>query len=307
MYDSKFIIKGVDGVDSMVYVWEPSEVRGVLQIVHGSVEHIMRYDGFATYLKENGFIVYGHDIRGHGTSVNSESDLAYFSDNNNGFDLAISEIMEIKNVINEKHSGLKHFVLGHSMGTMLVRKILTQTTNYYDGVLLSGTGGGQKLLLNIAIMLSQVSMNKNGRRYRDERLHNLLYGTLSKKVKDSTTTVDFISSDPQVIKEYLEDEYCGVTVTTEYMYEMLKGIKYVNSKEAFVKTDKDTPIILLSGELDPVGGKKANEVRRIFNKLQKETSNVELKIYPNTRHEILNETNKMEVYNDCITFMSKYM
>ena len=304
MYDLSFNIKGKDELDSVVYVWEPKDPKGVLQIVHGSVEHMLRYEHFASFLKEAGYIVYGHDIRGHGKSVKCKDELSYFSDWDKGFDLAIDDVKTIGQIISEKHPTLKHFVLAHSMGTIIVRKLITESNDYCDGVVLSGTGGGKPLLLNAGIYLSKRSMRKNGRKYQDQKLHNLLYGTLNNGVKHPKTDLDFLSRDEVNVKNYIADELCGVTVTAEYIFEMLKAIKFVNSKKAYHQTDKNIPLYLFSGENDPVGGKKGKEVIQIYNKFKSfGVKDVKMKLYPEARHEILNETNKQEVYQDIIEWM----
>ncbi len=307
MYNSSFTTQGKDGIETFVYVWEPKEVKAIVQIVHGSVEHVLRYDDFATELTKHGYLVYGHDIRGHGKSLRNTSELAYFSDLDNGFDLAIQEVIQIGESIKQEHPNKKLFVFSHSMGTMIVRKLLSETKGYCDGVLLSGTGGGKPLLLNAGIYLAKRSMKKNGRKYRDEKLHDLLYGTLNREIKNPKTSVDFLSYSEENINNYLNDDLCGVTVTAEYIYEMLKGVKYVNSSRGFKDTDTETPIYLFSGQDDPVGGKNGSGVKHIYNKLKKAgVKDVDITLFPNTRHESLNEKNKEEVYNHCIRWIKKH-
>jgi len=308
MYNSSFTIVGSDGLKTFCHIWKPEDAKNakaVIQLVHGSIEHIKRYDHFASYLVSQGFIVYGHDIRGHGESISDLSSLAYFSDFDNGFDMCIEEIEEVGTHIRTNYPNKKLFLFAHSMGTMLARKLLVRHQNYCDGVILSGTGGGRPLLLSLGIKLAKKSMNKNGRKYRDEKLHKLVYGTLNNQIKNARTASDFISHDDTVVDAYINDPLCGVTATTEYIYEMLKGIRYVNSTKAYRLTDKNIPILFVSGENDPVGGTKCNEVKRIHKKFVKSgNKNSEIKIFTGLRHEIINELSKDEVYKYCIDWIS---
>ena len=283
----QFISK--DGMVIYGYKWLPdnTEVIAVMHIIHGSVEHAMRYINFGQYLTDNGIAVYIHEQRGHGKTAGEIENLSYFSDEDNGWELALYDISEVIKIIKYDLPEKPLFVLGHSMGSFLARDLVSQNTEKIDGLIITGTikkSFIDDLQFKIVGRYIKYRRRKKGRRYRDINLHKLVYEKLT------------LSRDEDIVKAYADDPYCGHTATLEYLDEMFKGMIKVSSSESFEDTEKSLPIYMLSGEKDKAGGKKVTTIYDAYKKAG--VRDVEYKIYPEAYHEILNEINREEVYQD---------
>jgi len=290
-----------DGMVIHAYEWLPdegAEIKGVVHIVHGSVEHIYRYKDFATYLTSRGFAVYGNDHRGHGKTAGGLENLSYMSDEKNGFDLTLEDLKRLNGLIKGKYPDSKVIMLGHSLGSFMLRKYACLYPDTYHGLILTGTGGGKKLMLRVGLALAGLLSLIKGRKTPSPLLHKMMYDPLNANVKNSNSKVDFISRDQGVVDAYLEDPYCGHLITVDYAMESLKGIYFCQKRASFALAQQ-VPLFILSGEEDLVGGKKGKEVTRVYEGYKKGGyRDIRLKLYPGCRHEILNELNKEEVYED---------
>lgn len=296
-----FSFNSKDALEIITYVWEPdnkTNVKGVVQIVHGSIEHALRYDDFAKELNKEGYVVYANDQRGHGKTAKSKDDLSYFSDMNNGWELAIYDLYTITKRIKMDYPNLPIFLFGHSMGSFLVRDYASAFGNNINGIIISGTSG-KNILLPIVKHMALKEMKKNGRKSRSRKLHDFVYGTLNKKIKNPKTSCDFISRDENEVNKYVNDPLCGYICTAEYIYEMIKGTIKVNNTACFNNTPNSVKVLIISGNTDPVGGTKGKGVKKVYNAYIKAgIKDVQIKLYKDARHEVLNELNKYEVYSD---------
>lgn len=287
-----------DGMEIYVYKWLPDndDIKAVLQITHGSIEHALRYEHFGKWLTEKGIAVYIHDQRGHGKTAGEIENLSYFSKEDNGWDLAIEDIYTVTKTIKKEFPNKPVFLLGHSMGSFEVRDYASRYGNEINGLLLSGTSSdsfSQILQYKFGLIYIKGLIKKNGKEFRSEKAHNMAYGNLN------------LSRDESVEKAYLEDPYCGHLCTLEYLNEMVGGALKVSTAPIFEKTPKDLPIYIFSGEKDKVGGKKVEKVYNKYNKAG--VKDVSYKIYDGAYHEVLNEINKEEVYTDVYDWMNKYL
>ncbi len=292
---------GNDGVKIYYDKYECSEAVGVIQIIHGSIEHGKRYQHFAEFLQANGFTVYVADLRGHGRSIGKK--LNYLSDNGDGWNLFVEETRTLTDIIKKENEHKKIFIFGHSMGSFVLRDYLSKYSELVDGAILSGTGSTSPIMSKILQLVIKLEIRKHGTEKYSEKLHKLIYGTLDKKAAKMGVS-SFISRDEAVINKYNDDPLCGETITIDYANEMAKGVLYIESKECF-KGMNDIPLLVFSGEKDPVGGTNCNFVTKIFNKYKSAgVTDATLKIYKSALHEMINETNKEEVYEDVLKWMT---
>jgi alpha-beta hydrolase superfamily lysophospholipase len=295
-----------DNIKIITYMWEPKEtvnIKGVIQIVHGSLEHAQRYNYFANELNKNGYIVYANDLRGHGKSAKTKDDLGHFSYKKNGWELAINDLHYITNRIREDYPHLPIYLFGHSMGSFLVRNYVSTYENKSDGFILSGTASSS-ILIHLIKLLAKLEIYKKGGTSRNIKLHNLVYGSLNRKIKNPKTSADFISRDMTEVKKYLQDPFCGYTATVEYIYEMLKGLIIANKNICFKSTPHHLKILLISGKKDPLGGYNGKGVLKVYNSyVNSGINNIKYKLYPKARHELINELNKKEVISDIINWL----
>lgn len=306
MIEKTFTITGADNVKLQCYKWmdESLAPKAVFYLVHGSLEHALRYKHVIEKLVSVGYIVYALDLRGHGKSVSSDELMFYFSDKKDGWGYVLDDINIFLDQIKNEYSDLPIYMYGHSMGSFLVREYIQTHGNKIDGVILSGSGVGEPILQSIVQFFAHLTMMLRGSKFKSPLLHHLVYGTLDSMVKDHKIKGDFISRDIEEVHKYQNDPLCNKTCTAEYAYEMLKGITNINKKSGYVKSKFKLPIYIMSGAEDPVGGKGKgiNKMRNMYKDVG--FDNITIKIYPEARHELFNELNRDEVINDMISWLN---
>ena len=292
-----------DGEKVFCYKWLPkinAPPKAAIQIAHGMAEHAKRYDRFARLLVDSGFCVYANDHRGHGNTAGLSGKVGHFADEN-GWNLAVKDMHAITCFIKGQYPGLPIFLFGHSMGSHMSRLYAAKHGGEIDGLLLTGTGRVNNVLISIVRAFAKVQMVVLGRKHKSPLLNTLVFGTLNQPFKGDKGC-EFISTDQAVIDAYEKDEYCGNTITPEFVYELFWCIKQAIKKETFAATPNDIPIYIGAGEFDTMGGKELAAVKKDVADFC-EHSDVTFKIYENMRHEILNEKNKQVVYKDIIEWL----
>lgn len=276
--------------------------KGVVQLVHGMEEHIGRYDEFANFLAENGFIVVGHDHLGHGKTAQTEEELGYFSEKNGWFYLA-EDIHILQNKIKQEYPDIPYIIMGHSMGSLLTRTYVTIYQDNLDGIIITGTSGQRSGLL-AGKLLAKLLMIFKGKKYKSKLLASLVTGSFNRQFKPNKTSVDWTTSDEKIIEEHIKDTNPHCKFTVSAYYELFTGSMYLNKKKNIKKTP-NIPILIFSGDKDPVG-EKGKGVKRVYQML-KETGkeHVTLKLFANGRHEMLNEVNREEVFDFVLNWMEK--
>lgn len=292
-----------EGVELNVYKWSPEgEVLGVVQISHGMTENILRYDEFAKYLNNKGFIVYGHDHRGHGLTAKSKDELGYIADNE-GFDWLVRDLYELMMMIKEENKGLPIYLFGHSMGSFVSQRFVELHGKEIDGLILSGSNGEPTKLAPIGIFLSNMEIKIFGRKHTSKMMDKLSFGDFNKKFKPNRTPYDWLCSVDSEVDKYIANEYCGFVCSASFYYDLLRGLRAIHKDENFSSIPKDLPIYILAGDMDPVGFFGKGIVNLYYKLKLTGVKDVEYKLYKNKRHEILNEDNKLEVMNDISTWL----
>ena len=232
--------------------WQNEEItkyRGVIQLVHGMEEHIGRYEDFAKLLMSQGYIVVGHDHLGHGNSAKTEEDLGYFA-KEDGWNRLVDDVHILQNEVAKEYPKLPYIMFGHSMGSLVTRTYLTKYQDHLAGVILSGTSG-QKSGLLVGQVLTKFIMLLKGERYRSGLLEYLVTGSFNKKFKPNRTKSDWITRDEKEIDKCQKDPKCGFNFTTNGYFNLLKGSYYLSKQKNINKT-ANVPILLMSGDKDPV-------------------------------------------------------
>jgi len=309
MNKSEYKLKASDGTQIHVYEWlpdEPSDVKACLQIAHGMAEHAKRYDDFATFLNKNGFAVFANDHRGHGKTAGSVENLGYFADEN-GFETVVDDMRVLTEKIRAEFPEKPVFLLGHSMGSFLSRYYAIEDASKIKGLILSGTAGDPGMLGKVGKTLSKLIAAFSGKKSPTPLMTALSFGAYNKQFKPNRTEFDWLSRDNEQVDKYVNDPYCGTVFTAGFYTDMLGGLLYVNQEAAIAKMRKDLPVYLISGDKDPVS-ENGKGVKEVFEKMKKAGLNdVEMKLYPDARHEILNELNKEEVYQDILNWLNKHI
>ncbi|HHZ13689.1 MAG TPA: alpha/beta hydrolase [Clostridiales bacterium] len=299
----------MDGVIINVHKWgleEGQAIKGVVQISHGMAEWAYRYDYFAKALNREGYIVYANDHRGHGLTAPSMEDVGYISDNDGFFD-KVEDMRELNQLIREEHPSLPVVLFGHSMGSFLSQRYIQLYGSDLVGVILSGSNGKQGPIINLGIALAYLEMKFKGRRHRSRLLDKLSFGSYNRAFPDNRTKFDWLSRDEKQVDRYIEDPYCGGIFTSSFFYDFLRGLKMITRRKNLEAVPKNLPIYIFSGSMDPVGGfgKGVEKLKEMY-----EThglKEVSLVLYPEGRHEMLNEINRDEVIEDIVRWLDKIL
>ncbi|SNY05454.1 Lysophospholipase, alpha-beta hydrolase superfamily [Orenia metallireducens] len=303
-----FTFRVEDGIDIFLYKWAPEskqKLKGVVQLAHGMAEHSGRYEEFAEFLTNSGYVVYANDHRGHGRTAADLDKLGYFADKE-GWSLVVKDIYQLTKMIKSKYPESPLFLLGHSMGSLLARTYIMEYGQQIDGVILSATSGRQGLLGEIGIIIARLEAKLRGKRAKSYLLDKLSFASYNKAFKPNRTDFDWLSRDQREVDKYIQDDFCGVVSTTSFYIDLLTGLKLVNSLENIQKVPKLLPIYIISGTKDPVGadGKGVLEVYHDYKKAGLE--DLSYKLYEGSRHELLKEINREEVFKDILTWLKRY-
>ncbi|MEE3424931.1 MAG: alpha/beta fold hydrolase [Erysipelotrichaceae bacterium] len=295
---------GTVDIRSMEYVPE-GKIIAVLQIAHGMVEFIDRYENFAAFLASKGILVVGNDHIGHGGSVKSEEDWGYFGENGNR--ILLDDMHELTRLTKEKYPNLPYFLLGHSMGSFYARQYIAEFGDELDGAIIMGTGLEPLFVVKGGMFLCKLIALFKGWRYRSNFVNQVAFGSYGKKFEPLRTRADWLSKDEALVDWYINEPRCSFLFTLNAYYSMFEGIARLHDKELLEKVPKDLPIFFVSGEDDPVGSFGKEVVYSVETLKEVGVKNIDMKLYPNDRHEILNETDKETVYVDLYEWLMKHI
>ena len=287
---------GADGKHISLCVWdEVQQPKGVLQLVHGMAEHAARYDDFACYLNQNGWIVVGDDHRAHGETDPNALGLAGQGDL---FDRTVTDEKDITKLLRTRYK-LPVVILGHSYGSFLTQRYLTKGTQGLSGCILMGSAAMEGLALNYAYHLAFKRCAKDKGDDKGTTFANQTFVKYDKKIGEGKNA--WLSRDVEQVGKFNTDEKCGFVCSNAFYKFMFGGLKSV-AKDKGQKIDKSLKLLIVSGDNDHVGG-----CGKLVDKLAERYTGFGLtpKVikYPGARHELLNETNRAEVYADVLAFM----
>lgn len=283
--------------------WDPAcEPIGVVQLVHGVAEHIARYDGFARFLADRGYVVVGEDHPGHGKSVPSGEVLGHLT---GGWECAVRGIHLLYTKTTAAFPGIPYYILGHSMGSFLMRTYLYTFHTPLAGVILSGTGWQNPAVLAAGRAICRVEALHRGEWETSHLLQQLAFGAYNAAFAPNRTAYDWISSDQAAVDAYVADPFCGFDPTIQLYAEMFRGMAQNQKADNLSRMQKDLPILFLSGALDPVGsqGKGVRRTAEAFRRAGMQ--DVSVRLYDGMRHEPLNEVGREQVYGDILAWLQR--
>lgn len=278
-------------------------IKGIVQISHGMCEYIGRYDRFARYLSSQGFLVCGNNHMGHGDSVESEAELGFFSDEN-GYKYLVEDVHTLTQKMKEKYPNLPYFLLGHSMGSFIVRCYIAKYGKELTGAIICGTCGPMKVI-NPAIKAAEMVESRKGKMYRSKFINDLAFGTFNLKFQPIKTRYDWVSSDEEIVAKYNQDTRCNFIFTARAFHDLFHLIRGCNLSSCFAHTPDDLPLFVISGSMDPVGEYSEGVLKVYKLYIEHNASDATLKLYPGMRHEILNEVKYEQVYQDILNWIQE--
>ena len=268
-------------------------------------EYSDRYEKFARYLNKKGIAVFANDHRGHGATA-SEDEIGWFAETG-GWDRIADDAFELADFITSQYGATTTFLMGHSMGSFLARTVMVKHPDFYTGVIIMGTGCGKGLVGKFGKMISKHQIKKYGSKAAGKVMNNLAFGSYNKPFNPAITDFDWLSRDQKEVEKYIKDEKCGFLCTNGFFYDLLTGIEVANSRENAESLPKDLPLLIISGDMDPVGdfGKGVKKVYNLY--ANAGIVDVTLKLIPDARHELLNEINKKEIYEILSDWLEKHL
>ncbi len=304
MTTHEFYFPSSDGKHSIrAKEWRPDkEPKAIVYLAHGIEEHIDRYEGFAEFLTKNNILMAANDHLGHGRSAFPPEDLGYFADQD-GWKFVVEDIKSFLETQWHLHPDIPLFVFGHSMGSFLARCFAIMNPHAdVKGYVLSGTGNASRFLSGAGAILCDAEIRAQGPRGHSQKLGNLIFGSYNKKFQ-GRTSFDWLTRDDAVVDRYIEDPFCGFNATNSMYRDLIAQIRYVTDIRNIRKMNRRTPILLVSGSMDPVGG-YGKEVVRLHGILTREHfEDITYILYENARHEILNELQKEDVMEDILEWL----
>lgn len=305
--DETFTLATGDGTELHVRRWLPDGApKAIVQVSHGMAEHSARYARFADRLTAAGYAVYAHDHRGHGRTARRPDDHGYFADRD-GWDTVVADIDLVGEHARSEHPGLPLFLFGHSMGSFLARAHAMEHGDRLAGLVLSGTAGDPGVLGKVGGMLASTQARLRGRRHRSGLMDTLTFGRYNAAFKPNRTKFDWLSRDEAEVDKYIADPDCGNVFSAAFFRDLLDGLARINSDAEVARIPKDLPIYLVAGAMDPVG-EQGRGVAKVAAQLTRAgVREVRTRIWPDARHEVLNETNRDEVMDDLVRWFDEHL
>jgi alpha-beta hydrolase superfamily lysophospholipase len=295
------MLQRADGTRVHYRRWLPDgDVRGTVQIVHGASEHSARYGRLAEALTSAGLAVYAMDLRGHGRTAESTG-IGRFAGHgtNAGVDALLDDVHALHLLIVDDHPGVPHVLLGHSMGSIIALASAERDGAGLVGLVLSGPIGAAPHLAETVAALEEAVAAGAG----DNALDAL--GAFNQQFEPARTRYDWLSRDPAEVDAYIADPLSGddMPLTAAYAAGVFGLAVGSATPEAIRRLPDGLPVLLLSGQLDPVGGAEAAQVTALARLLRNRGLPVEQHVYPDARHEVFNETNRDEVTGDLLAWL----
>lgn len=273
----EFVTTDAEGVDIVAYRWEPAEPVGVVQIAHGIGEHAKRYTAFAEALAGAGFAVYADDHRGHGETGRRQhgGDLSKLGRlGPGGLRATEAAILQLTGIVRDRHPGLPVIMFGHSWGSLMTQRLLNEHPRAWDAVVLSGSA------------------------YRTFK--HLESGPLNARwAGPAANGFEWLSRDPATAEAFLADPLCFAGDVLKH-FGVADGLRLYGKPGAGLAPE--VPILIVSGSDDPLS--RGDGLQLLADAYRaRGVRDVSLKIYPDARHELINETVRDEVFADITTWM----
>lgn len=278
------------------------EIKGLMHVVHGMTEYIGRYDRFMREIAECGYIVFGYDHLGHGQTAKDESELGFIA-LKNGWSHLVDDVFIFSREVRKEYDKILPFVLmGHSMGSFIVR-LTAAKYDHWDKLIIMGTGGSNPAS-HIGLALCKAEISRKGERGYSDLVYKAAFGAYNNKFKAENDPYAWLSVNKENRDKYRKDKLCTYMFTNSAMYDLIMLNRLSNEKTWFSRINKRKPILLVSGSDDPVGD-NGKGVTKVYDRLKAAGANVSIKLYEGYRHEILNDYCRDQVISDIKAFISK--
>jgi alpha-beta hydrolase superfamily lysophospholipase len=303
MNHQTFWLDATDHSRLFVNAWLPDGApRAVVLLIHGMAEHGGRYGRFGQALAEAGLACYAHDQRGHGQTA-AWGVLGHYADQQ-GWAKVLSDVAAVAQAINQRHPHTPLFVLGHSMGSYVAQAYVMHHGSSLQGAVLCGSNYRPPRFYRAARLIARLERARQGTKASSALIEGLSFGSFNKAFKPARTRFDWLSRDPAEVDAYIRDPLCGFRCSNQFWFDMLGGLQQISKPSSLAQIDANLPLLIMGGECDPVSdGKRLKDLARALTAAGQQM--VKLQIYPQARHELLNEINRDEVTRDVIHWLQQ--
>lgn len=299
--DKKILSSDQKNTLSGVMYIPDGDIRGIFHLVHGMTEYIGRYAPLFENLASAGYLCVGFDNLGHGNTARKE-DLGFIA-SKNGWAYMVDDVKLFADSIKSDYPDLPYFLMGHSMGSFITRIAVSKYPDLADKYICCGTAG-KNPVANMGLLLCNIIKAVYGERAVSPFIENIAFGSYNKRF-DGDTKYEWLTKDREIIKKYAQDKFCTFHFSVSAMHDLVTLIKICNGKKCFVNTRDDLPILLIAGNMDPVGN-YGKGIKEVYNKYQAfGNTNIKMFLYENCRHEIHNDTCKEQMTEDILKFIAR--
>jgi alpha-beta hydrolase superfamily lysophospholipase len=288
MAPDKFAYRCADGTQLAGYRWAADEAQtgaGVVVLVHGMGEHIRRYDHVAEALTSQGFVVYGHDHRGHGASLAADDEPGHLGPN--GWSALIDDLNLAIAQAKSDYPGLPVVMVAHSMGSFATQQFLLDHGSDVDAVAMTGTS---------VLDLLEPALDLSG---------DLDLSAFNAAFQPARTDFDWLSRDESIVDAYLADPLCGFGIDAVSAKDMFAAARRLADPSEVARIPHDLPLYLAAGSKDPVNGDLTLLWALVDRYRAAGLGDVTVRVYDDARHEILNEINRAEVIEDLLQWLQR--
>ncbi|MBE6536387.1 MAG: alpha/beta hydrolase [Ruminococcaceae bacterium] len=294
---------GKSTIKARIYVPTEKKIIGVVQLSHGMMDHVGRYEGLAEYLTGEGYVFAGNDHIGHGESAASDDDFGFFA-NKNGVGKILCDLHSMNEYLRKEFPAFKPILMGHSMGSFLSRLYVRKYPDTVSGHIIHGTGGPMGIILPFGKALVNTLMLFRGKKHRSKFVAKMSFMGYNSKFPEEEGENAWLTRELSLVNGEDRNKYTTFTFTLSAYRDLFRMVGWSNSKKWFKEYPKDIPTLVMSGDMDPVGsyGKGPTYVYGQLNK--RGVTDVKLKLYEGARHELFNETCRKEVFDDMKAWLS---
>lgn len=294
-------IKAQDGHEIQTFIWPNKNAKAWVHIFHGMAEHAKRYDTFAKALVAEGYSVLAHNHRGHGTSKTTV--LGQFA-KQDGWQKVLTDLEIVREAICTEETTLPYYIFGHSMGSFIAQSYLVGNAREIDGVILSASNFQKVFMSHAGKQVANIEAMRLGSNKPSKLLQFLSFGSFNNHFKPTRTEYDWLSRDTKEVDKYVTDSLCGFACSISLWQDFLTALTQLFQPDSLKKIQTDLPIMIIGGDKDPVGlmGKGLTKLAQSYRQTGQEK--VTFKLYTDARHELLNETNHIEVTADILSWLN---
>ena len=291
---------GKNTIHAELFIPSDNNISAVVQISHGMMDYVGRYRGMAEAFCAKGIALCGHDHLGHGDSVKTPDDYGFFA-SKNGYNYVIDDVKGMNDLIRKEFPGVPVVLLGHSMGSFIARLYSVKYADSIDGLIIHGTAGPNPAT-GAGLLLVKILRAIKGERHRSKFVCSLADGGYNKGFDPAEGDGAWLTRDPSMVADRVGNPKNDFIFTLAAYEDLFTFLGNCNDSQWFREFPNGLPTLIVSGESDPVGG-FGKGVRYVYDNLNKNGASVQLKLYPEARHELFMETNRNEVFADLIAWI----